>query len=314
MIIPEKLKKGDVIGLISPSDFVKQDDLEYINKSITLMEEQGFEIKFAPNALKNTTGYGATAKEKANDINMMFKDKTVKAIFIIKGGANSNSVYDYLDFEMIKNNPKILCGFSDSTSLLNVIYSKTGIVTYHGPTFKSLTSWDTDYAYRQVIKSFVKADNSLGEENEEYLTVYEGNMVEEAIGTLVGGNTNLISKFCSGKYAMDFNDKILILEDLIFESSPQDVSNYLYHMKQNGVFENLKGIWLGNYTSDIPLKDILIDTLELNGEGKERYMFPIIQSENFGHIDKKIVIPIGGQAKINIHEKRKIQLTIPIVG
>ena len=138
-MIPEKLKKGNTIGLIAPSRPVLKEDLETINNSIMLMESAGFKIKFAPNAISNKLGYSATAKQKAEDINYMFQNDEIKAIFCISGGFNSNSTFDYLDYDAIKYHPKIICGFSDSTSLLNAIYAKTGLVTFHGPTFKALT-------------------------------------------------------------------------------------------------------------------------------------------------------------------------------
>ena len=106
----------------------------------------------------------------------------------------------------------------------------------------------------------------------------------------------------SGNYAIDFTDKILFLEELFLETPPALVSNYLYHMKQNGVFDKIKGIWLGNYDGSVAIEQILLDTLE----GK--YTFPIIKSNNFGHIDKKTVIPIGTMAKIDTNAEEKIQL------
>ncbi|MCI9178255.1 MAG: LD-carboxypeptidase [Clostridia bacterium] len=297
-MIPEKLKKGDTIGLISPSDSITKDDLEVINQSTCLMEASGFKVKFAKNALKNTLGYGATAKEKAEDINHMFCDKEVKAIFCISGGFNSNSTFEYLDYDRIKCNPKIICGFSDSTSLLNVIYSKTGLVTFHGPTFKALTSWQTEYGYQEIIKRLVEGGLKIGQEGEEYQIVQEG----VARGILVGGNLSLVNEMTAGKYAIDFTDKILFLEELFLETPPALASNYLYHMKQNGVFDKIKGIWIGNYDGSIALEQILLDTLE--GE----YKFPIIKSNNFGHIDKKTVIPIGTMAKIDTKSQEKIEL------
>ena len=154
-MIPNRLKKGDKIGVIAPSSPITESSLEDINNSITLMEASGFEIVFGKNAFKNTLGYGATAKEKAEDINNMFANPEIKAIFCAKGGANSNATFEYIDYEMIKHNPKILCGFSDSTSITNIITEKTGLVTFSGATFKSLTSLDTQYAYKQVIDKFV---------------------------------------------------------------------------------------------------------------------------------------------------------------
>ena len=297
-MIPEKLKKGDTIGLISPSDVITKDDLEVINKSICLMEGSGFKIKFAKHALENTLGYGATAKEKAEDINSMFQDKEVKAIFCISGGFNSNSTFDYLDYDRIKCNSKIICGFSDSTSLLNVIYSKTGLVTFHGPTFKALTSWQTEYGYEEVMKRLVEGGLKIGQEGEEYQTIAPG----VTSGILVGGNLSLVNEMISGKYAIDFTDKILFLEELFLETPPALASNYLYHLRQNGVFDKIKGIWLGNYDGSIALEKILLDTLEKD------YKFPIIKSNNFGHIDKKTVIPIGTKAKIDTSLQTKIEL------
>ena len=100
-MIPEKLKKGDTIGLIAPSSPVLKEDLETINNSIMLMESAGFNIKFAPNAVSNKLGYSATAKQKADDINYMFQNDEIKAIFCISGGFNSNSTFDYLDYDTI---------------------------------------------------------------------------------------------------------------------------------------------------------------------------------------------------------------------
>ena len=187
-MIPNKLKKGDTIGLIAPSSPVEKDDLEVINNSILLMESAGFKVKFAKNALANTLGYGTTAKEKAEDINEMFEDEEVKAIFNISGGFNSNCTFEYLDYDRMKIHPKIICGFSDSTSILNAIYSKTGLVTFHGPTFKSLTSWQTQYGYEEVMKRFVEGGLLLGKMEDEYTTIQEG----AAKGILVGGNLSLV--------------------------------------------------------------------------------------------------------------------------
>ena len=297
-MIPERLKKGDTIGLIAPSSPVEKDDLEIINQSILLLESEGFNIKFAPNALNNELGYGAKAKTKAEDINMLFQDEDVKAIFCISGGFNSNTTFEYLDYDRIKYQPKIICGFSDSTSLLNVIYQRTGLVTFHGPTFKALTSWQTSYGYEEVMKRLVEGALSLGKADDEYVTVQEG----KAQGILVGGNLSLVNEMVAGNYAIDFTDKILFLEELFLETPPALVSNYFYHMRQNGIFDKIKGIWLGNYDGSISIEQILLDSLE--GE----YHFPIIKSNNFGHIDKKTVIPIGTMAKIDTNKDVKIEL------
>ena len=294
----KRLKSGDVIGVISPSSSVDKDDLEVINNSVLLMESAGFKVKFGKNVFKNTLGYGATPKEKAEDINDMFRDKEVKAIFCLSGGFNSNTTFEYLDYKLIKNNPKSLCGFSDSTSLENVIYAKTGVITFNGPTFKSLTSWATEYGFKQVIKRFVDASLEFGEPNDEYVAIREG----QVEGILVGGNLSLTSEMCCGEYSIDFTDKILFIEELCLETPPELVANYLYHMKQNGVFDKIKGIWVGNYDGSVVLEKILLDVVG------DEYNFPIIKSNNFGHTEKKTVIPVGGMARIDTSKKIKIEL------
>ena len=301
-MIPSKLKKGDTIGVIAPSNYIEKDDLEYINASIALMEASGFKVKFGKYVFEDTLGYGTSPEKRAADINWAFKDDEVKAIMCVKGGEDSNITLDYIDYEMIKKHPKIICGFSDNTSILNAIHEKTGLVTYHGPTFKSLTSWETGYAYKQFIKTFVENTESLimGEPEDEYTTIQAG----QATGELVGGNLSLFTKLVCGKYAVNLQDKILFLEELGFEAAPEMVNSNIYYLKQNGVFDRLAGLWIGNY--EHPSK-VSIEKIIKNAIGDE-YKFPIIKSDNFGHIDKKIIIPIGTKAEINTNEKIKIKL------
>ena len=301
-MIPTKLKKGDTIGVIAPSNYIEKDDLEYINASIALMEASGFKVKFGKYVFEDTLGYGTSPEKRAADINWAFKDDEVKAIMCVKGGEDSNTTLDYIDYEMIKKHPKIICGFSDNTSILNAIHEKTGLVTYHGPTFKSLTSWETGYAYKQFIKTFVEDTRSLimGEPEDEYTTIQAG----QATGELVGGNLSLFTKLVCGKYAVNLQDKILFLEELGFEAAPEMVNSNIYYLKQNGVFDRIAGLWIGNY--EHPSK-VSIEKIIKNAIGDE-YKFPIIKSDNFGHIEKKIIIPIGTKAEINTNEKIKIKL------
>lgn len=301
-MIPSKLKKGDTIGVIAPSNYIEKDDLEYINASIALMEASGFKVKFGKYVFEDTLGYGTSPEKRAADINWAFKDDEVKAIMCVKGGEDSNTTLDYIDYEMIKKHPKIICGFSDNTSILNAIHEKTGLVTYHGPTFKSLTSWETGYAYKQFIKTFAENTESLimGEPEDEYTTIQAG----QTTGELVGGNLSLFTKLVCGKYAVNLQDKILFLEELGFETAPEMVNSNIYYLKQNGVFDRIAGLWIGNY--EHPSK-VSIEKIIKNAIGDE-YKFPIIKSDNFGHIDKKIIIPIGTKAEINTNEKIKIKL------
>ena len=300
MIIPARLKIGDTIGVIAPSNPIINENIEEVEKARKIIENLGFKVKYAKNLFSNTNGYSATAKEKAEDLNKMFADKDVKIIWCAKGGENSNSIFEYIDYENIKQNPKIICGYSDITSITNIITEKTGLVTFSGTNFKTIATDETDYSLKQVINRFVDANLEIGTSNDNYKIIRSG----QAEGRLIGGNLSLTRGLVAGKYSIDFTDKILFLEELGFETGPALASNFLYYMKQNGVFDKIKGIWLGNYTheSGIKLEKILLDVIE------NEYDFPIIQSENFGHIENKTVIPIGTKAKIDTFGTQKIEL------
>lgn len=299
-IIPSKLEKGDIIGVVAPSNPIVGENIEEVERARKIVEESGFKVKFSKNLFSNTNEYSSTAKEKAEDINSIFRDEEVKMIWCAKGGENSNSVFEYLDYELIKKNPKIICGYSDITSLTNIITAKTGLVTFSGTNFKTIATDETDYSYKEALKRFFEGSLEIGKTDFGYKTIKKG----QAEGKLIGGNLSLIRGLVEGNYKVNFEDKILFLEELGFETGPALASNYLYYMKQNGVFDKIKGLWIGNYEheSKIALEKIILDVL-----GKD-IRFPIIKSNNFGHIEEKTVIPIGTKARIDTKKQEKIEL------
>ena len=289
-----------MIGVIAPSNPIIDENIEELEQARKIVEDAGFKVKYSKNLFSNTNGYSSTSREKTEDINEMFRDKEVKMIWCAKGGQNSNSTFEYLDYELIRNNPKIICGYSDITSLTNIITAKTGLVTFSGTNFKTIATDETNYSYNEVMKRFVDGSLELGLEGEKYETLKDG----IAEGELIGGNLSLTRGLISGKYSIDFTDKILFLEELGLETMPSLASNFLYYMKQNGVFDKIKGLWIGHYEheSGISLEKVVLDVLE------DEYDFPIIKSNNFGHTETKTVIPIGTKARIDTKNARKIEL------
>lgn len=297
---PKALKRGDTIGVIAPSDCIVGEKREEVLRAREIVERDGFKVKFAKNLFSDTNIYSATVHEKAEDLNAMFADDEVKMVWCAKGGENSNSLFEYIDYENIKKHPKIFCGYSDITSLSNMIHEKTGLVTFSGTNFKTIATDETDYSYKEALKRFVDKSLEFGESPTGYKTIQEG----IAEGELIGGNIFLTRGMVAGKYSIDFTDKILFIEDLGIETIPAALSNHLYFMRQNGVFDKIKGIWIGNYQheSGITLEKIVMDVLE------DDYKFPIIKSDNFGHLDTKTVIPVGVKARIDTSKEVKIQL------
>lgn len=286
-MLANKLKRGDTIGVVCPSDKVNDEDIPEIKEAERLLKERGYNVVFGKNVYKNTTGYGATAKEKAEDINEMYANKNINAIMSLKGGFNSNSVYEYLDLNTIKSNNKIICGYSDSTSYINYIHEKTDNIGFIGPNFKSLNAPDTNYyLLDEMLKRLENNYYDLATDDSEFKMIKEG----QAVGELVGGNLSLTTGLVDD---IDFTNKILFLEEFSFESPSTMVSNYLYRLRQKGVFNKVSGIWLGNYEGDVAIEKILMDTIE-----DMNLNIPIIKSDNFGHIERKITIPLGVKAEI----------------
>ena len=287
-MLANKLKKGDTIGVVCPSDKIIDEDIPEIQEAERLLKENGYNVVFSKNVYKNTTGYGASAKEKAEDINYMYANKDIKAIMSLKGGFNSNSVYEYLDFNVIKENNKIICGYSDSTSYINYIHSKTGNIGFIGPNFKSLNSPDTNYySLDEMLKRFENNYFDLATDENEFRIIKDG----QSEGELIGGNLSLITELLDD---INFSNKILFLEEFSFESPSAMVSNYLYRLRQKGIFNKVSGIWLGNYEGEVSIEKILLDTIE-----DMNLNIPIIKSDNFGHIERKITVPLGVKAKIS---------------
>ena len=181
-----------------------------------------------------------------------------------------------------------------------MIYEKTDLVTFHSSTFKAISDWDNPCVFENIIQKLVKEEQDLKINNDQFKIIKNG--VSE--GILIGGNLNCLREMVCGEYSLDFENKILFIEDLGEESNPKFISNFLYYMKQNKVFSKIKGLWIGHYEheSGIKLEDVVMDVL------KDDYTFPIIKSENFGHTDRKQVIPIGVKAKIDTTKNEKIFL------
>lgn len=299
-MLSNKLKKGDTICVIAPSNYVEEKDIKYLKQTEDKFNKIGMNVIYGKNIYSNSLGYGASQEEKAEDLNQAFENKNVQAIFCAKGGENSNSLFEYIDYDLIKQNPKIFCGFSDSTFLINMIYQKTGLVTFHSSTFKAISDWDDKIVFEDIVNKLVNGNNNLKFEDENFKTIKEG----KAEGILIGGNLSCLREMVCGTYSIDFEDKILFIEDLAEESNPKFISNFLYYMKQNNVFSKIKGLWIGSYEheSKIPLEKIVLDVI------KNEYNFPIIKSNNFGHISKKITIPVGVKVKIDTTREEKIFL------
>lgn len=315
-IIPERLKKGDKVMVIAPARGIKiigQDCREIARQRL---ESLGLEVVFAPNTTDDNWDYmGSTTVEKrVADIHTAFADKSVKAILTIIGGANSNQLVKFLDYDLIKNNPKIFCGFSDITALHSAIRAKTGLETYYGPHFSSLgMKHGCDYTFNHFIKMlvtdgkdevepseiwsddlwFLDQEKREFEANEGYWNIHSG----QAKGEINGGNLCTFNLLLGTPYRPEFKpDTILFVEDT--EVSPlADFERNLQALICQPDFKNVKGLVIGRFQKGSKVtREGLEFILNTKPELKD---LPILANVDFGHSSPLLTIPLGGTATLN---------------
>jgi len=298
---PKKIKKGDTIGLICPAGFIKQ---ELLDKTKQTLKNLGFNI-YNTDIVLNRHGYLAgTDKERVNDLNKMFVNKNIDAILSVRGGYGCSRIIDNIDYELIKNNPKIFIGYSDITALLNSIYKYTGLITFHGVVG---TSNFNKYTKQNFINLFVNNQNKIkSEKNINTIIINHGN----ATGKLIGGNLSIIISLLATNYEIDFTNKIIFIEEIA--EAPYKIDRMFTQLLLAGKLQKAKAIILGSFKNcdfnnndinkgnSLSLHEVFIDRLKpLN--------IPIISNFSFGHINSQAIFPIGVNAEINT-EKRLIKL------
>lgn len=281
----KKLKKKDYIGVISSSGLLKEKNKDEIEKSIKLINEMGLNVKLGKHIYENNTNN--LIKNKVSDFNDMVIDKTVKMIIFSKGGNNVIDILDNLDYELIKNNPKIYIGLSDLTIILNAIYKKTNLITFHHLIFKGILK--NDFNKKAFIDMFFN-------HNKEIYFSKNVEVINKGLakGTLIGGNLISFSKILNTGYMPDLNNSILFFEECDGVSK-DEVENILIKFKQNHVFDLCNGVILGNYS---------IDNNHFKNVFKKYVDKPMIKCEDFGHYIYNLVLPIGAKVIFNADSKK----------
>ena len=297
MIAPSRLHKGDAIGVVSPSGPIPEEIRPQLIKAVDFLKGMGFKVVLGENAL-NVDGYSAgTPKEKAEDINSMFDDKKIRAIFCSTGGATANSCIPLLDWKVIRRNPKIFIGMSDITVLLNAIYTETSIVTFHGNNVLKYGVNPIQYDIQEFVQRLIDAKIGKINKNSERKTVRKG----VAEGRLMGGSLGCILKLAGTRNCPDFKDPILFVE--AYEITPQECDCAFNHLKQMEVFEKIEGAVVGHVhslqASEKKLK--LMENILL--KVTKEYDFPILKMNDFGHECPNTVLPIGVKARLDADNK-----------
>ncbi|HFD0309212.1 TPA: S66 peptidase family protein [Clostridium perfringens] len=278
------LNKGDKIGVISCSN-----GLSIKNKNI--IEELKLNLKSLDIEMvegdtlyaKEYNLFSGTGEEKARALEKLFLDKDIKMIFDISGGDLANEVLDFLDFNLIKENPKPFFGYSDLTVLLNAIYSQCDITTYNYQ-LRNLVGKFKEEQMQNFKASFIEGKEDIF--NLDYKWI-NGSHLE---GRVVGGNIRCLLKLAGTKYMPDFKDKILFLES--FSGNSAKMVTYITQYKNLGVFNEVKGIILGEFT-EMEREDLKPDIVEILKRVIGEINIPILKTRDLGHGADAKCIPIG---------------------
>lgn len=298
LIKPRKLQKGDTIGLISPG-FILPDPKKY-DEIVEQVNKLGYNVKEGPNA-RNKYGYLAgTDKERAADLNTMFADETVDAIMPFRGGWGCNRILPLIDFDIIKNNPKILVGYSDITTLLVSIFAKTGLVTFHGPVGKSEWTKYTTRNFTQVLggkqAQFHIPPKEICKDCDALSVISQG----KATGKLIGGNLSVLSAMMGSDYLPNWDNSILFLEDV--GEDVYRLDRMLTQLKLNGVLERISGFVFGQCTSCEASSEQSLTLKQVFDDHIKPLEVPAFSGAMIGHIDNMITLPVGLQAEINTRD------------
>ena len=310
---PPRLKAGDTVGLINPAGATFHgNDVTIAAETLTAL---GLKMKTGKHLLDRYGYLAGTDDARANDVNTMFADPEVAAIFTFRGGWGCNRILDLLDYNLIRRNPKILMGYSDITSLLLALNAKTGLVTFHGPV--GVSTWN-QYSTQIVKKLLFEAEafsmenpvetgDSLVQVKDRILTINPG----KANGKLLGGNLSVLTAMVGTDYLPDFRGNILFLEEV--GEDIYRVDRMLTQLKLAGILKQISGFVFGRCSDcgpgkgygSLTLEDVFDDHIKPLG-------IPAWYGSMIGHIEKKFTVPLGIEAEINA-VKGSISLLEPAV-
>ena len=298
---PPRLRAGDTVGLIEPAGFTDDAfDIELIKEAIAAM---GLVPKMAPH-LRERHGYlAATDAVRAADVNAMYADDQVRAVFAVRGGWGCARILPYLDFDLIRANPKLLTGFSDITALHLAFAARAGFTTIHGPNAGSAwgkLSWDAFHKLAfeggtPLYQNPSTSEDRLIQRQWRTQTLRPG----KASGRLLGGNLTVLCALMGTPYLPDFNGAILFLEDV--GEAPYRIDRMLTQLALSGLLGKAAGIVFGQCSDcgasgpsygGFTISEVLKHHFEPLG-------VPVFQGALIGHIANQFSMPIGIRAEMD---------------
>jgi len=308
-VYPDKLMPGDEIRVVSPAISLSAIPYDQIQTAVAKLTQMGLKVSFSKFAKEVDEFSSSSIESRVNDLHEAFSDQRVKALFTTLGGFNSNQLLEYLDFDLIAKNPKILCGFSDITALSCSIYAKTGLVGYSGPHFSTFgmvkgIEYIADYMHLCLFSTepfsvqpsgfwsndawFADQINRQFYPNDGAWILKEGS----AEGISIGGNLCTLNLLQGTQFMPSLEGSVLMIED-DHETNPFTFDRNLQSLLHLPESKGIKGLLIGRFEKASGMRRPLLE--KIIATKKQLQGIPVVANLDFGHTTPMFTYPIGGK-------------------
>lgn len=316
-MIPDKLKLGDEVRIVAPARSASDISKVTLRRAQSTLESVGLRVTFSDNAFSQNQRGCPTDEEKVKDLEEAFTDSNVKCILAAIGGFNSNQLLNKINWQIIKDNPKVFGGFSDITILNHAILAKTGLITYAMPNFYCFgLPLESDYSLKYFQRCLLK-DNPDSYEvqptkrwydfswnNDESLPqliwknsgprIIQGG---SAIGTMIGGNLCSLNLLNGTEYFPKIKGNIILcIEDDSYDSIPETFERNVQSLMQQPYFHQVRAILIGRFQGKSQATEDVVGDIILSKNISPN--IPVVAGLDFGHTDPKFTYPVGGYCHI----------------
>ena len=297
IIKPGALHRGDIIGVCSPASAPASD--HDLSRGIVYLERLGYRVELGKH-LRLKRGYLAgTDAQRASDINDLFANRKVKAIFTARGGYGSHRILPLLNYPVIKRNPKILVGYSDITALQLALMTKVGLVTYSGPMVAAEMAAGFGGSGEEWFWRCLTSSSALPSIRAKVLRHSpQRKRHAQTAGRLIGGNLSVVATSVGTPYFPRMSSPILLLEEI--DERPYRIDRMLQQLLLAGVLSRARGVVLGSFADCKPakgkpsltLRQVFLDTFA-------GFNYPVLESVRYGHVKNSLTMPLGLRIRLN---------------
>ena len=319
---PKALQPGDTIMFVAPAGELIE---ERVRRAAKRLEDMGFNIIIPEDVFRQTSYLAGPDEVRAAELMAAFADPDVDAVFPGTGGYGATRILDLLDYDVIRDNPKVFIGFSDITALHQAIHQKTGLITFHSPSPQwglgsenGLHPLAEKYFWRNLLaSSYEDADGEgflydfTGYDDVEPLeTVASG----KATGRMIGGNLSLLAATTGTPFEIETAGRILFIEDV--REAPYRVDRMLRQLQSAGKLDDLAGVAIGYFTRAEPDEDDGPDSWSVDEVFRQYFAhrdYPVLSRVPVGHVRWNTTFPVGGLVEIDADAKTLRLIETPVM-